>query len=220
MYNQLNFQCENEACGNNFTVPRKMVRRGNTIIIEARCPRCNRHHRYQLPYEQRYQWIPAIKDLLLRCEFCGTSNIDNYNEYGSSSSISMSFSHEVIVKILINCKKCGRKSKKVYNKFLWDEIKSQEYTKSMLIKHKPQSSSLCPFCGAYFSPSSQVCPKCHSRVRCDNCGVMIKKKSAKFCNKCGNKLVSDTEKLFCENCGAPIVPGAQFCVECGNEIDN
>jgi len=53
--------------------------------------------------------------------------------------------------------------------------------------------------------SGVACPKCGSR-NTDN---------ARFCNDCGAKLETSTEKVPCVACGATLQPGTKFCNECG-----
>lgn len=57
-------------------------------------------------------------------------------------------------------------------------------------------------------------PKTRPVTYCPECGAE-NRKSAKFCNQCGNKMkVSNT----CSNCNAELPPKAKFCPECGNKI--
>lgn len=61
-------------------------------------------------------------------------------------------------------------------------------------------------------------------MRCQFCGSEIPEDSA-FCPECGKEqpprtTVNDTQEMpkFCENCGAPIEPGAVFCAGCGSRV--
>ncbi|KGE18284.1 SPFH domain-containing protein [Paenibacillus wynnii] len=53
---------------------------------------------------------------------------------------------------------------------------------------------------------------------CSKCGV-INQSEAKFCNGCGQSILSDVSlprKVLCHECEHEIVPGAKFCPGCGN----
>ena len=61
-------------------------------------------------------------------------------------------------------------------------------------------------------------------MRCQFCGSGIPEDSV-FCPECGKEqtpqtTVNDTQEMpkFCENCGAPIEPGAVFCAGCGSRV--
>lgn len=51
---------------------------------------------------------------------------------------------------------------------------------------------------------------------CESCGAALKK-GAKFCSKCGAKVV---EKRYCANCGAELDPDDLFCGACGTPVDD
>ncbi len=51
-------------------------------------------------------------------------------------------------------------------------------------------------------------------VKCPNCGNMVPAGS-KFCNVCGQKLVTESK---CPNCGVDVPPGSKFCPNCGQKL--
>ena len=51
---------------------------------------------------------------------------------------------------------------------------------------------------------------------CKNCGGEIAD-TAKFCLKCGTKVVRHP---FCPNCGTELKPNTKFCPSCGTALDN
>lgn len=51
-------------------------------------------------------------------------------------------------------------------------------------------------------------------VKCPNCGADVPAGS-KFCNNCGQKLVTESK---CPNCGADVPPGSKFCNNCGQKL--
>lgn len=51
---------------------------------------------------------------------------------------------------------------------------------------------------------------------CESCGAALKK-GAKFCSKCGAKVV---EKRYCTNCGAELEADDRFCSVCGAPVDD
>ena len=53
--------------------------------------------------------------------------------------------------------------------------------------------------------SNVTCPKCGSNNLAN----------AKFCNDCGAKMETSTEKVTCVKCGAALQAGMKFCNECG-----
>lgn len=55
-------------------------------------------------------------------------------------------------------------------------------------------------------------------MRCIVCNNESLNLNAKFCSKCGNKLVS--ENYFCKHCGKKILKKANFCTNCGIKLDN
>ena len=57
------------------------------------------------------------------------------------------------------------------------------------------------------------CPKCNAELR----------EGAKFCTKCGEKIVQQSEQKaeqqpVCAKCGTPLKPGAKFCTKCGTKV--
>lgn len=56
---------------------------------------------------------------------------------------------------------------------------------------------------------------------CSLCGATAKNSSAKFCTKCGQKLVVKCvpQVQKCVNCHKELEPGEAFCGECGTRSD-
>ncbi len=49
---------------------------------------------------------------------------------------------------------------------------------------------------------------------CPNCNAQVVD-SAKFCNKCGSKILEKQKNVFCIECGAKNSDDSLFCIECG-----
>jgi len=78
----------------------------------------------------------------------------------------------------------------------------------------------CVKCGAILPPDAKFCLECGERttptipadmVVCPECGKTVAK--GKFCPECGHKFIT-----VCHKCGKDIVPGAKFCLECGEKL--
>ena len=54
-------------------------------------------------------------------------------------------------------------------------------------------------------------------MKCTKCNYESLNLNAKFCKKCGSKLVR--EKHFCSNCGNKISYKSNFCGNCGKKIN-
>jgi membrane protease subunit (stomatin/prohibitin family) len=84
----------------------------------------------------------------------------------------------------------------------------------------PQSEAKCAKCGASLPANAKFCFECGEKVVpalsnnmtvCPNCGSTVVK--GKFCPECGHRFIT-----ACPKCGKEIVPGAKFCLECGEKI--
>lgn len=84
----------------------------------------------------------------------------------------------------------------------------------------PQTEAKCAKCGAPLPPNAKFCFECGEKVMpvlppnmtvCPNCGSTVVK--GKFCPECGHKFVT-----ACPKCGKELIPGAKFCLECGEKI--
>ncbi|PIC72181.1 hypothetical protein CSV77_02945 [Sporosarcina sp. P16b] len=78
----------------------------------------------------------------------------------------------------------------------------------------------CPHCQATINADAKFCGQCGKsietdKVPCVKCETMIPK-DAKFCSHCGTSQV--TEKI-CLACSHANLPGAKFCAECGETLD-
>ncbi|PIC59198.1 hypothetical protein CSV80_01340 [Sporosarcina sp. P12(2017)] len=82
------------------------------------------------------------------------------------------------------------------------------------------STKSCPHCQATINADAKFCGQCGKsvetdKVPCVKCETMIPK-DAKFCSSCGTSQV--TEKT-CPACSHANLPGAKFCAECGETLD-
>ncbi|ARF15921.1 SPFH domain-containing protein [Sporosarcina ureae] len=78
----------------------------------------------------------------------------------------------------------------------------------------------CPHCQATINANAKFCGQCGKsvetdKVPCIKCETLIPK-DAKFCSSCGTSQV--TEKI-CPACSHANLPGAKFCAECGETLD-
>ena len=80
--------------------------------------------------------------------------------------------------------------------------------------------SKCTKCGAVLPANAKFCLDCGEKVAppvpadmivCPECGNTVAK--GKFCPECGHKFLT-----ACPKCGNAIVPGAKFCLECGEKL--
>lgn len=76
----------------------------------------------------------------------------------------------------------------------------------------------CSVCGAKLPENAKFCLNCGEQVSmdpslviCPACGKQVPK--AKFCSACGYKFANS-----CPKCGASLVDGAKFCMECGTKL--
>lgn len=82
------------------------------------------------------------------------------------------------------------------------------------------SNNQCAKCGAPLPQNAKFCLECGEKVVpviqdntviCPSCGKTVAK--GKFCPECGYKFIT-----ACPKCGKEIVPGAKFCLECGEKL--
>ena len=82
------------------------------------------------------------------------------------------------------------------------------------------TADTCVKCGAAIPTNAKFCLECGEKVVpklpdnmiiCPECGNTVVK--GKFCPECGHKFIT-----ACPNCGKEIVPGAKFCLECGEKL--
>ena len=78
----------------------------------------------------------------------------------------------------------------------------------------------CAKCGAPLPANAKFCLECGEKVApavpadmivCPECGNTVAK--GKFCPECGHKFAT-----VCPKCGKDVVPGAKFCLECGEKL--
>ena len=84
----------------------------------------------------------------------------------------------------------------------------------------PVPEAACAKCGAALPANAKFCLECGEKVVqpvpdhmivCPQCGSTVTK--GKFCPACGHRFVTN-----CPNCGRETVPGAKFCLECGQKL--
>ena len=82
------------------------------------------------------------------------------------------------------------------------------------------TTDTCAKCGAALPANAKFCLECGEKVApklpdnmivCPECGNSVVK--GKFCPECGHKFIT-----ACPKCGKEIVPGAKFCLECGEKL--
>ena len=82
------------------------------------------------------------------------------------------------------------------------------------------TADTCAKCGAALPANAKFCLECGEKVTpklpdnmivCPECGNSVVK--GKFCPECGHKFIT-----ACPKCGKEIVPGAKFCLECGEKL--
>lgn len=88
------------------------------------------------------------------------------------------------------------------------------------VNEKAPVQNVCAKCGTAFPENAKFCPQCGEKAVpavpdgmtvCPECGKTVVK--GKFCPECGHKFISS-----CPKCGKEIVPGAKFCLECGEKL--
>lgn len=95
-----------------------------------------------------------------------------------------------------------------------------EMFKGFSSPNSADSDAKCAKCGAKLPERAKFCLECGEKVAssdtsdtitCPECGKTVVK--GKFCPECGYKFVT-----VCPNCGKNVVPGAKFCLECGEKL--
>ncbi len=83
-----------------------------------------------------------------------------------------------------------------------------------------EAEAKCVKCGAALPANAKFCLECGEKITspipadmivCPECGNTVAK--GKFCPECGHKFVT-----VCPKCGKDVVPGAKFCLECGEKL--
>ena len=82
------------------------------------------------------------------------------------------------------------------------------------------TADTCAKCGAALPANAKFCLECGEKVApklpdnmiiCPECGNAVVK--GKFCPECGHKFIT-----VCPQCGKETIPGAKFCLECGEKL--
>ena len=83
-----------------------------------------------------------------------------------------------------------------------------------------EMATACTKCGATLPANAKFCLECGEKVApklpdnmiiCPECGNAVVK--GKFCPECGHKFIT-----VCPQCGKEPIPGAKFCLECGEKL--
>ena len=83
-----------------------------------------------------------------------------------------------------------------------------------------ETATACTKCGATLPANAKFCLECGEKVApklpdnmiiCPECGNAVVK--GKFCPECGHKFIT-----VCPQCGKETIPGAKFCLECGEKL--
>lgn len=83
-----------------------------------------------------------------------------------------------------------------------------------------EMATACTKCGATLPANAKFCLECGEKVApklpdnmiiCPECGNAVVK--GKFCPECGHKFIT-----VCPQCGKETIPGAKFCLECGEKL--
>lgn len=92
--------------------------------------------------------------------------------------------------------------------------------KGIATNEQKTESAKCAKCGAALPANAKVCLECGEKVApaipadmtvCPGCGKTVAK--GKFCPECGHRFITT-----CPKCGKEVVPGAKFCLECGEKL--
>ncbi|NVM52303.1 MAG: hypothetical protein HWN66_01285 [Candidatus Helarchaeota archaeon] len=104
------FRCRNKYCAGLLTIPVKLISKGRKIVNVARCPICHASYKYDLPLNEKDQWLSLIRQLFSQCDLCRTDNDIQFISRGSK------------LKGVFRCKYCGKRRVKVISSHLWDDL--------------------------------------------------------------------------------------------------
>lgn len=92
--------------------------------------------------------------------------------------------------------------------------------KGIAANEQKTDTAKCAKCGAPLPANAKFCLECGEKVApaipadmtvCPECGKTVAK--GKFCPECGHRFITT-----CPKCGKEVVPGAKFCLECGEKL--
>lgn len=92
--------------------------------------------------------------------------------------------------------------------------------KGIAANEQKTDTAKCAKCGAPLPANAKFCLECGEKIApaipadmtvCPECGKTVAK--GKFCPECGHRFITT-----CPKCGKEVVPGAKFCLECGEKL--
>ena len=92
--------------------------------------------------------------------------------------------------------------------------------KGIAANEQKTDTAKCAKCGAPLPANAKFCLECGEKIApaipadmtvCPGCGKTVAK--GKFCPECGHRFIT-----ICPKCGKEVVPGAKFCLECGEKL--
>ena len=92
--------------------------------------------------------------------------------------------------------------------------------KGIAANEQKTDTAKCAKCGAPLPANAKFCLECGEKIApaipadmtvCPECGKTVAK--GKFCPECGHRFIT-----ICPKCGKEVVPGAKFCLECGEKL--
>ena len=92
--------------------------------------------------------------------------------------------------------------------------------KGIAANEQKTDTAKCAKCGAPLPANAKFCLECGEKISpaipadmtvCPECGKTVAK--GKFCPECGHRFITT-----CPKCGKEVVPGAKFCLECGEKL--
>jgi len=212
--------CKRNKCAGEMMVPLKLIAKGGSVILVARCPKCHASYKRILTLSDKKGWLSMLSRPFFQCDVCGTPNEDNY-------VIADSWQYDRVKTVTV-CKNCRKKRAKVASKILWTDIVKTVKGPSEPPAPEPSwtAGPKCSSCDAPIRSGAIFCSNCGSTVEekkeavpsaappkehiCPTCHEEYDEGSI-FCSVCGQELV-------CDKCGAAIREGALFCTSCGDAV--
>jgi hypothetical protein len=158
------------VCGNVGTIHVLKVI-GNEILIKQKCP-IHGTQVYTIPYGQRHQFLPYIKDAVFRCYVCGQKANATFSHVKGPWTLLKSYctNHEHLQKPLSYNFKLKMNVQKI-----WTSI-YKEFLTETKVKTTPQVPQ----------PQVEKPIKTETKKFCHNCGAQLEEEG-NFCGECGEK---------------------------------